>query len=154
MLAPGPKRVLLAALACVAVVYGMAYADLVLRARSAYLEGEKFLEWDRKPELKKAALDGELAKSEQRLRSLRAAGKLTGPELEQRLELARFDRDERMQESSLKYAYVWFQTAVELFSPPESRWVVLSRGKMAEAKALWKKELDAKKIPYEDYMLE
>ncbi|MEK7858715.1 MAG: hypothetical protein AAB320_06190 [Elusimicrobiota bacterium] len=154
MFAPGPKRVLLAALACVAVVYGMAYADLVLRARSAYLEGEKFLEWDRKPELKKAALDGELAKSEQRLRSLRAAGKLTGPELEQRLELARFDRDERMQESSLKYAYVWFQTAVELFSPPESRWVVLSRGKMAEAKALWKKELDAKKIPYEDYMLE
>ncbi len=59
-----------------------------------------------------------------------------------------------MKESSLKYAYVWFQTAVELFSPPESRWVVLSRQKMAVAKELWKKELAAKKIPYQDYMLE
>ena len=59
-----------------------------------------------------------------------------------------------MKESSLKYAYVWFQTAVELFSPPESRWVALSREKMVLAKELWKKELDAKKIPYQDYMLE
>lgn len=154
MSAPSLKRVLLAVLACAAVVYGMAYVDLVLRARSAYLEGEKYLEWDRKPELKRVALDAELVKNEHRLRALRAGGKITQPELDQRLELARFDRDERMQESSLKYAYVWFQTAVELFSPPESRWVVLSREKMVVAKALWKKELDAKKIPYQDYMLE
>ena len=31
-------------------VYGMAYVDLWLRARSAYREGEKYLEWDRKPD--------------------------------------------------------------------------------------------------------
>ena len=47
-----------------------------------------------------------------------------------------------------------FQTAVELFTPPESRWVVMSRAQMPRVKELWKKELDAKHIPYKDYMLE
>lgn len=148
------RRKLLTVLACVAAVYGMACADLWLRARSAYLEGEKYLEWDRRPELKAAHLDRLLAEKTARLRAEGAAGRITPDELSQRLALARFERDESMQESSLKYAYVWFQTAVELFSPPESRWVVRSRARMAEAKELWRKELVAKKIPFQDYMLE
>lgn len=148
------KRAALAVLACAAPVYGIAYADLWLRARSAYREGEKYLEWDRHPELKEAHLERLLREKEARLRRDRQAGRITASELEQRLALARFERDEAVQESSLKYACVWFQTAAELFSPPESRWVALSRRKMALAKALWKKELDSKKIPYQDYMLE
>ena len=44
-------------------------------------------------------------------------------ERNERRELARFDRDYRISESSLKYAFIWFQSAVELFSPPESKWV-------------------------------
>ncbi|MBI5242004.1 MAG: hypothetical protein HY926_16140 [Elusimicrobia bacterium] len=148
------RRGLLTVLACAAAVAGMVYADLWLRARSAYLEGEKYLEWDRRPELKVAHLDRQLAEKAARQRAERAAGRFAPEELEQRLALARFERDEAMKESSLKYACVWFQTAVELFSPPESRWVVLSRRRMAEAKELWKKELAAKKIPYQDYMLE
>lgn len=148
------RRGLLIALGCGAFIYAAAYADLVLRARSAYLEGEKYLEWDRKPELKKAALDAELADAEARIKARAADEKLSPALLEQRLRLARFERDERFKESSVKYAYVWFQTAAELFSPPESKWVRLSREKMVLAKELWKKELDAKKIPYQDYMLE
>ena len=148
------RRVLLTTGACVLGVYAIAYADLVLRARAAYLEGEKYLEWDRDPGLKKAALDRRLADAGSRLLREREAGRITQGELEQRSALARFERDEAMKESSLKYAYVWFQTAVELFSPPESRWVVMSRRKMVSAKELWKKELDAKKVPYQDYMLE
>jgi len=128
--------------------------DVVLRARAAYLEGEKYLEWDRRPELKRAHLDALLARKESRLRRERQAGRFSDEELAQRLTLARFERDEAMKESALKYAFVWFQTAVELFSPPESRWVRLSRRKMAAARELWKKELDAKKIPYQDYMLD
>ena len=98
--------------------------------------------------------DAELASRESQLRAQASRESWSADQLEQRLFLARFDRDERMKESSLKYAYVWFQTACELFTPPESRWVVLSRQKMAETKELWKKELQAKKIPYQDYMLE
>ena len=148
------RRKLVAVLACAAAVYAMVYVDLVLRARSAYLEGMKYLEWEQKPELKKAYFDERLAKKERDLKAEEASGKAAAAEVQERLTLARFERDERVAESNLKYAYVWFQTAVELFSPPESRWVVLSRGKMAEAKELWKKELDAKHIPYKDYMLE
>lgn len=132
----------------------MAYVDVILRARSAYLEGEKYLEWNRRPELKTAHFDALLAKKEARLRRELQAGKMQPEELAQRLELARFERDQSASESSLKYAYIWFQTAVELFSPPESRWVRLSRVKMAEAKEAWRAELKAKKIPFEEFMLE
>jgi hypothetical protein len=148
------KKNLLTILACAAAVYGMVYADLVLRARRAYLEGEKYLQWDRNPELKKVALDAELAQTQRRLMADFKAERLGKSDLEQRMILARFTRDEAFNESSVKHAYVWFQTAVELFSPPESRWVVLARPKMTAAKELWRKELQAKKIPYQDYMLE
>jgi hypothetical protein len=149
-----PRKILLTALGCAAAVYGLAYGDLVLRARSAYLEGEKYLEWNRHPELKQAYYDGALAQKEAGLQKDFDAGKLTKEELDMRLELARFERDERVKESSLKYAYVWFQTAAQLFSPPESKWVVLSRERMAQTKELWKKELDEKHVHYEDYMFE
>jgi hypothetical protein len=151
---PGLKRVVLAGLGVFAFVYAAAYADLVLRARTAYFEGEKHLQWEREPALKAKFYDGWLENKRRDLQAEFEAGKLSREELDQRLELAKFERDRRVAESNFKYAYVWFQTAVELFSPPESKWVILSREKMAQAKSLWKAELDAKKIPYKDYMLE
>jgi len=81
-------------------------------------------------------------------------GKLTQPQFEQKRELAEFDFQQALEESSIKYAYIWYQTVVELFTPPESRWVVLSRDKMQKAKELWKTELRAKGIPFEEYMLQ
>lgn len=148
------KTTALAALACAAGVYALAGADVVFRARNAYNEGEKHLLWARAPELKKAALNAELAENERRLMLDFKAGRLARPELDQRLALARLARDEAFNESSAKLAYVWFQTSVELFSKPENHWSALSRRKMAQAKDLWRRDLEAKKIPYEDFMLE
>ncbi|OGS40650.1 MAG: hypothetical protein A2506_12465 [Elusimicrobia bacterium RIFOXYD12_FULL_66_9] len=148
------RRALLTAAALLAFVYGAAYTDLVLRARSAYLEGEKWMEWSRKPELKKAHFDAILAAREKDLTKEREAGRLAPAAFTQKMGLARFERDQALSESSLKYAYVWYQTAAELFTPPESRWVVMSRARMKETRELWKKELDAKKVPYRDYMLD
>lgn len=150
----GWRRVLLTAAALLAFVYAAAYADVVLRARSAYREGEKWLSWSEHPELKKAHFDAELARTRAALEADRSAGRLTSAEFDRKLGLATFERDQAVADSSLKYAYVWFQTAAELFTPPESRWTVLSREKMKTTRELWKKELDAKKIPYQDYMLE
>ncbi|MBI5210373.1 MAG: hypothetical protein HY927_10415 [Elusimicrobia bacterium] len=144
----------LAVLACLAAVYVVACADLWLRARSAYLEGEKCLQWHADPRVKAAHFDRILSRNAEQLRREQEAGRLSAAELETKLKLLKFERDYAVNESSLKYAYVWFQTAVELFSPPESRWVKLSRVKMAETKELWKAELKAKKIPFQDYMLE
>lgn len=147
-------RPLLIAAALIAAVYGMARVDLYYRSRSAYLEGEKWMEWSRKPELKKAHFDAELAAREGELSRELAKGLLDKAAYDRKAGLARFERDQAVAESSLKYAYVWYQTAAELFSPPENRWSALARGKMGEARELWKKELDAQKIPYQDYMLE
>lgn len=148
------RRRLLTIAALAAAVYAMVYADLVLRARTAYIEGEKYMEWHRRPELKKAFLESEFSREKGRLDAERGAGRMPESEYRQRLELERFRADEAFSESSLKYAYHWYKTAFEIFSPPESRWVRLARLKAAEAKELWKRELDAKKIPYEEYMLE
>ena len=147
-------RAALAAALLVAAVYGMARVDLILRARSAYLEGEKWAEWSRKPELKKAHFDAELAAREGELSRELAKGRIDRASHDRKAGLARFERDQALAESSLKYAYVWYQTAAELFSPPENRWSVSARAKMTETRALWKKELEARKIPYQDYMLE
>ena len=150
----GWRRGLLTAAGLLAFVYAAACVDVVLRARSAYLEGEKYLSWNEHPELKKAHFDAALDARLKSLEADRAAGRISPAELERKSALARFERDQAMAESSLKYAYVWFQTAAELFTPPESRWVVMSREKMKTTRELWKKELDAQKIPYQDYMLE
>lgn len=148
------RRVLLTAAGLLAFVYAAACADVVLRARSAYLEGEKWLAWDAHPELKKAHFDAEFEARKKSFEAERASGRLTDADLTRKTGLAAFERDQAVAESSLKYAYVWFQTAAELFTPPESRWTVLSREKMKTTREAWKRELDAKKIPYQDYMLE
>jgi hypothetical protein len=140
--------------ALVLALYGIVYADLLLRARDAYLEGEKFMVWYRHPEEKKAFFESQLDKEIRRLDAERSSGRLTDGEYRQRVDLERFREAESLSESSLKYAYHWYKTAAELFSPPESRWVRLSRLRMAETKELWKKELAQARIPYEDYMLE
>ncbi|MHB9155400.1 MAG: hypothetical protein ACYC5N_06880 [Endomicrobiales bacterium] len=141
-------------LLCVAAVYALVYVDVVLRARSAFLQGEQYWAWHRQPDLKTRALDAEYGKDRAALDRKLSRGKLSREEFDRQLEILDFERAQRAKESSIKYAYIWYQTAVELFSPPESKWVRLSREKMPQAKALWKQELTAGKIPFEDYMLE
>jgi len=147
-------RVAAAAVVAVAVMYAMVITDVCLRARHAYLEGEKYARWADNPALKQQALDAELARDTAALDARLARGKITKEERDRRADLAKFAHDRRLEESSIKYAYVWYQTAVELFSPPESKWVKLSRRKMPLAKERWKAELRAKHIPFEDYMLD
>jgi hypothetical protein len=135
-------------------IVGLIYVDLSMRARTAYYEGEKYIEWHKDPSKKKAHFEGLYAKEMSELDRKLADGDLSKAEHSQMAELEKFRRDEAIAESSLKYAYHWYKTAVELFSPPESRWVKFSREKMTQTKELWKQELDSKKIPYEEYMLE
>jgi hypothetical protein len=47
---------------CIIAVYAMIYIDVVMRARSAYLEGEKYWAWNENPALKEQALKAEFDK--------------------------------------------------------------------------------------------
>lgn len=140
--------------ATIAVLYGMVYIDVVLRARSAYLEGEKYWAWSKNPQLKAAALQSELDAKEAVLNKKLKKKKIDQSEYDRQLEIARFDHDRQLEESSLKYSYVWYKTAYELFSPPESKWVKLSRQKAPLAQERWKQELRSKNIPFQDYMVQ
>lgn len=142
------------ALGLAAFFYATVAADVVWRARGAYLEGEKYWRWHENPAEKEAYFKAEFEKAKSGLDREKRDGKVDSDEYDRRLEILEFDRDRRLRESSIKYAYVWYQTAYELFSPPESRWVRLSREKAPLAKEKWKDELRARKIPFEDYMLE
>ncbi|MCB4791871.1 MAG: hypothetical protein LHV68_08285 [Elusimicrobia bacterium] len=139
---------------CIISVYVLIYIDVVLRARSAYLEGEKYFSWYSNPEIKKTELLKELEKEKAKLDKKLSKGKISQEDYNKELEIIKFDNEQKLNDSSIKYAYVWYQTVVELFSPPESKWVKLAREKMPKAKELWKKELTDKGIPFEDYMLE
>lgn len=146
------RRALLTAGALVLAVYALAVGDVALRGRSAYLEGEKWLEWSRRPELKKAHFDALLAAREKELEKERAS--LSPEAYQKKLALARFERDQSVAESSLKYAYVWYRTSVELFTPPETRWTRAARERMTQTRELWRQELAARGIKAADHMLQ
>jgi hypothetical protein len=141
-------------IALVAMVYGMVYVDVVWRAKESFLEGEKYWRWADHPEERQQFLDTQLTREKAVLENDRSRGKLSPDEVGHRLEIAQFDHDQALKESSIKYAYIWYQTTADLFSPPESRWVKMAREKMPVAKERWKAELRARKIPFEDYMID
>lgn len=136
------------------LVYVIIYIDVTLRAREAYLEGEKYWRWHHDPQLKKTALEREFKKKTEEIEKKYKKGKIPKDEYERQTEILKFEHERKLQESSIKYAYIWYKTAVELFSPPRSKWVKLAEKKMPIAKDLWKKELTQKGIKFEEYMLE
>lgn len=137
-----------------AVTYGMIYIDVIQRAKESYLQGEKYMRWADHPEEKAKEVDQQFERDKRALDAKLSKGSVSKEEYDRDLDLLQFDREQSLKESSVKYAYVWFQTAAELFSPPESEWVKKARVQMPVAKERWKSELRAKKIPFEDYMID
>jgi hypothetical protein len=148
------QKISLLVLCTLAAMYAMVYIDVVSRAKSAYLEGEKYWNWAEHPEQRAQAMEAQLTADKADLQTRLSKGKLSKDEYDRELELLQFDHEQQLKESSIKYAFVWYQTAADLFSPPESKWVKMARVKMPLAKERWKAELRAKKIPFEDYMID
>jgi hypothetical protein len=82
------------------------------RAKNAWLEGEKYYTWHQNPEQKKSHFDLLLAKN-----------LITADEYKY-----------QMEDSDLKNAFVWYETVVELFQPPRSRWVIKAEARLKEIK--------------------
>ena len=141
-------------LGTVAATYAMIYVDVVQRAKESYLEGEKYWRWAEHPEERAQILEQKLTSDKAALDRQLTKGKITKEDYDQDVNLLIFNHEQALRESSLKYAYTWYETAVEQFSPPESKWVKLAREKMPLAKERWKAELRAKNIPFEDYMID
>jgi hypothetical protein len=148
------QKVSLLVAATVGLMYAMVYIDVVSRAKEAYMEGEKYWNWTDHPEQRTEFLDKQLVSDKADLQARLSKGKLSQDEFDREMQLLQFDHEQQLKESSIKYAYIWYQTAVDLFSPPNSKWVQLAREKMPQAKERWKAELRAKKIPFEDYMID
>src|SRR6056297_1757229 len=74
----------------------MARFEVVKRAKRQYLEGEKYLNFHKNPDLKKVHYDEKLKK-----------GEITEPQHKM-----------LMEDKALKNAYVRYQTVIDLFTPP------------------------------------
>ena len=138
----------------IAGIYGLIYIDVVSRAKEAYMEAEKYMAWNTDPKAKETFFNTQYLEKKKDLETLFQGGKISKSEFDEKMEIIQFDRDFRIEESSLKYAFQWYKDTYELFSPPESKWVKMAREKAPQALTLWKEELTAKKIPFEDYMFE
>ncbi len=147
-------KALLVVLGGWALAFVLAWTDLSLRARQAYAEGLKYLDWQEHPESKAAHYDAALRRRQMKLDGELKAGRLAPDAYKAQSTLLRFERDERVSESSLKYAYVWFQTGCDLFSPPRGRWARLCCERMPGVLGRWKTELKARRVSYEDDMVE
>jgi len=141
-------------LATAAAAYGMIYIDVQARAREAFLQGTRYLSWHKDPEGKRVFLEGKFLKDKAVLDRKKAKGELSAEAYAEDLEVLRFDREQAAAESAVKYAYQWYKDVYELFSPPESKWVRRARFLAPAAKQLWREELKAKNIPFEEYMLD
>lgn len=97
-------------IAAFAIGLVMVYAELVKRAEREYKLGEMYEKFDANPAEKKAYYDAELAKQ-----------KITKEEYEM-----------KMEDSALKNAYVQYQTVVDLFQPPKSKWVKKAEERLKE----------------------
>jgi hypothetical protein len=147
------KNALLVAVTA-AVAYAMVYVDVLARAREAFHQAEKYERWEQNPEAKKQFYEEKFLKESARLEKRRADGEISAEEYEQDLEILKFDRDQALSESSVKYAYQWYKDTYELFSPPESKWVKAARFRAPAAKQRWREELQSRNIPFEEYMLD
>jgi len=126
------RRAAAAAVGVAAFLQAAVCADAALRARSALLEGEKWLEWSRRPDLMRASLDAELEARLRRLQGERDAGRMADDDFQRRLALARFERDQALRRDARAYARVWFESAARLFTPPETRWSARARARLKE----------------------
>jgi hypothetical protein len=148
------KKIAKVSIFFVIFVYILIYADITLRAKHCYLQGEKYYKWHQNPVLKKEQFLKEYSKKTGMLEKKFLKGKISKEELDVTLDKLNMERDFKIKESSIKYAYMWYKTALDSFSRPHSKWVRLCEEKMNIAKKLWKEELKANKIYFEEYMLE
>jgi len=147
------KKILLVAAGTLAV-YALIYIDVTMRAKESFLKGEKYMLWYREPAQKAAYYDNLYTVEKAVLDKRFEQKKLKEEDYKARVESLEFEKSVNLNESPLKYAYQWYKDTYELFSPPESKWVKQARQKAPAVLALWKDELRAKKIPFEDYMFE
>lgn len=92
------------------IAFLMVRFELVKRAKREYKEGERYLSFYRSPDLKKQYYDEKLKNKE----------------------ISETEYEMLMEDNALKNAYVQYNTVVDLFTPPESKWVKLSRQRLSE----------------------
>ncbi|MEA2081665.1 MAG: hypothetical protein U9O97_02875 [Elusimicrobiota bacterium] len=107
-----------------------AYVDVTLRARSAYLEGIKYLKWYNSPGVKKKALDLWLAESKSEI--------ISSDDKELLAESLQMQYKLKMEDNDAKNAYYWFKTVIECFQPPRSVYVKRAEEQIVIAEKLWK----------------
>jgi len=92
------------------IAFLMARFEVVKRAKKEYLEGEKYMKFYTHPDEKQKYYDEKLKNKK----------------------ISETEYQMLMEDNALKNAYIQYQTVVDLFTPPESKWVKKSRQRLQE----------------------
>ncbi|MCX5786607.1 MAG: hypothetical protein NTX59_13075 [Elusimicrobia bacterium] len=130
--------------------YGAAVLDLRARAKSAWLTAERYGQWQNRPELKKEYFEKIYQKKSIALKN----SGIPPEKLEKELAGLETEKNFIVNESSAKYAYLWYKTAATSFCRPRNKWCERAREKLAPAKESWKAEMRSKKIKFEEWMID
>jgi hypothetical protein len=147
-------KIIIIIVCCVIIVYIFVYLDIFFRARTAYFEAEKYMDWYYNPQKKIEYIQKQVDVEKQILNRMLSKREISQEEYKIKSELIEFNKKRQIEESSLKYAYIWYKTVIDLFSPPETKWVKLAKQKIGQVRQLWKTELEQKGYKIEDYMIE
>ncbi|MCD6423789.1 MAG: hypothetical protein J7L42_06720 [Elusimicrobia bacterium] len=105
------------------LINGIIYVDIYLRAKSAYKKGIMYLKWHENPALKEKYLKNWRDKEISKIKGNDYKAEVLRKAIEVQYQM-------RMEENPLKNAYFWFRTVVDCFSPPETKYVKLSKEKL------------------------
>jgi len=114
------------------LINGVVYVDIYLRSKSAYKKGVMYLKWYEDPALKEKYLKNWRDKEISKIKGNDHKAEVLKKAVEMQYQM-------KMEENPLKNAYFWFQTVVECFSPPETKYVRLSKEKLKTISPLLEK---------------
>lgn len=135
-------------------VYGAVFLETGSRARSSYLEAERFRHWFQNPSDRDRDLEAEYVKANERLAVRQGKGELSAEDLrlEQDILEARFSM--RRAESAAKRAYFSYRDVYRLSSPLETGLARRARLLAPAAKQAWREDMDRRGLPVSDVMFD
>lgn len=132
----------------------LAAADLGLRSRGALHRAREHAFWRDNPARKEEHYNALFETGLAAIKAEAAAGRATPEQSGRAAALAAAERDFLLSESSAKQAYIWYRSAAGDFRSPFNPWAAKARKELPSALAAWRRELAAKGVKTEDWMVE
>ena len=141
-------KLILSAVLTIVFINVFAIIDSNIRTRQYLKKAKQYAAWHQNPSAKEKYFEEKFSKLLKKTKTTNLIK--TG----QKLENLNFLKNFKINESSAKYAYFWNKKAGETFTGPFIFIETDLTDDIEKSKKIWIRELQKKKIKFEDYMLD